>query len=128
MSFSLDLSRFADRSENEMKLIAKKVFIGLSTAVIKDTPVDTGRAINNWMPDLNNYSTSTTENTDKSGKVAISNATKTASTMKLGDTMTMVNNLPYIQALEYGWSKKAPDGFLRINLSKYQKWVRDATK
>ena len=116
-----------------MKLIAKKVFIGLSTAVIKDTPVDTGRARNNWMPDLNGYGTGTTENTDKSGRVAISNATKTANTMDLGDTMTLVNNLDYIEYLEYGtapygFSPKAPAGFLRINLTKYQKWVRNATK
>lgn len=32
----------------------------------------------------------------------------------LGDTIIISNNLPYAERLEYGWSKQAPTGVLRL--------------
>ena len=127
MSFSLDLSRFTKLTEDKMETIVKKSFIGLSVDIIKDTPVDSGRLRNNWFPAINKYSAVKTDNIDKSGSVAISNVTSLSTRYKLGDTITLTNNLPYASRIEFlGWSKlKAPKGMVRINVTKWQKIVDD---
>ena len=33
------------------------------------------------------------------------------------------NNLPYIERLEYGYSKKASKGMVRINIQRITRWL-----
>lgn len=123
--FALDLSKFAHLTEKKMETVVKKVFIGLSTDIIKATPVDTGRARNNWFPSVNKFSSDKTDIKDKSGSIAISRTENTANSFKIGDTVTLTNNLPYIERLEYGWSKQAPKhAMVRLNVVKFKLWVR----
>jgi len=123
MSFTLDLSKFSKLTEKKMETVVKKVFIELSTSIIRDTPVLSGRARMNWMPSINSFSETTTKQEDKSGRISISKATKKANQYKLGDLISLSNNLPYIMRLEYGWSKKSPNGMVRLNISRFQQWV-----
>ena len=123
MSFSLDLSKFSKLTENKMEKVVKKVFIGLSADIIKDTPVLSGRARMNWFPAINKYSDTSTDSIDKVGVTAINRATSKANQYRLGDTITLSNNLPYAMRLEYGWSKKAPAGMVRLNVARFQQWV-----
>lgn len=103
-------------AQSEAKI--KKAFIGLSTDIIMDTPVLSGRLRNNWMVSVNKGSNETTERTgnESIGRV---NAVK----FKLGDTLYLTNNLPYAERIEFmGWSAKAPSGMLRRNLIRWEKY------
>lgn len=102
-------------AQSEAKI--KKAFIGLSTDIIMDTPVLSGRLRNNWMVSVNQGSNETTESTENEsiGRV---NAVK----FKLGDTLYLTNNLPYAERIEYGYSKKAPNGMTRRNIIKWSKY------
>ena len=96
----------------------KKAFMGLSTDIIMDTPVLSGRLRNNWMVSVNQGSNETTEST---GNEAINRVS--AIRFKLGDTLYLTNNLPYAERIEFmGWSKKAPDGMVRRNLMRWEKY------
>jgi hypothetical protein len=117
MSFSGRLKAIQQRQGDEVKNRFAAFAIQLSNAIIKSTPVDTGRASGNWFPDINNTSTSTNETARASD--AIANVTTTGTEVKLGDTFTLTNNLPYINGLEYGNSKQAPQGMVRINVTKF---------
>ena len=130
MSLSLDLNKFAKLSEKKLETVVKKTFIQLSTAVIKDTPVDSGRLRGNWQPAINKYEEDVTDTKDKSGAKAISNVVIDANRYKLGDTLTMSNNLPYAHRIEYlGWSKvKSPSGMVRKNILSFKKWVDKIAK
>lgn len=105
-------------AKSEAKI--KKAFIGLSTDIIMDTPVLSGRLKNNWMVSVNKGSNETTERTGNQsiGRV---NAVK----FKLGDTLYLTNNLPYAERIEFmGWSKKAPSGMLRRNLIRWDSYFK----
>lgn len=110
-------------------------FAGLS-AIIKETPVDSGRARNNWFLTVNAPSNKTT--TAKSrGLGAIRQLSKMPKSV-LGKTLYFTNNLPYAHLLEYGgftkkpetdktikgFSKQAPNGFVRKNVIKMQNKLR----
>ena len=122
---SLDLSKFAKKSIKKQEIIARKVFIGLSTAVIKSAPVLNGELRGSIQPDLNKYDNTDDNIEDKSGRIAISRLNKKMASFKLGDTMTLSINKPYAYRIEYlNWSKiKAPQGFIRINIAQFQKWA-----
>ena len=125
MSITLDLSKFANLSEDKLKAVVSKTAIDLGQAVIADTPVDSGRLKGNWMPAVNGYDNSTTEATDKGGDSTSARVEAKFSWYKVGDTLTMSNNLPYAYPIEFlGHSKiKAPRGMVRINVLKFQKFV-----
>ena len=116
-------------AKSEAKI--KKAFIGLSTDIIMDTPVLSGRLRNNWMVSVNKGSNETTERTgnESIGRV---NAVK----FKLGDTLYLTNNLPYAEKIEFGlypspsntgktvggYSVKSPQGMCRKNVIKWEKY------
>lgn len=67
--------------------------------IVKNTPVDTGRAAGNWNADLNRANFFTQE--PSAGLVAIQDgiAQNKVKAMKVSDTYTISNGLPYIQVL-----------------------------
>lgn len=103
----------------------RQVSIKLFSAIIKASPVDTGRFRMNWMPSGGTPASGVTDATDKSGNIAIGNAT--GFVLKAADwrEFTLTNNLPYAQRLEYGWSQQAPQGFVRVNVSRFQQLINE---
>lgn len=125
MSFALDVSKFVEKAKKNPEKVMRQVSIKLFSAIIKATPVDTGRAKNNWFASGRTPSSGTTDATDKSGNIAIGNATSFV--LKAADwrEFTLTNNLPYAQRLEYGWSQQAPQGFVRVNVSRFQQLINE---
>ena len=97
-------------------------FSGLS-AVIKGTPVDEGRARNNWFLSENNPSESITDSESKSGSGSISQLSHIPKNV-MNTKVFFTNNLPYIKRLEYGWSQQAPDGWVRRTVMAMRKKLR----
>lgn len=118
-NFALDLKKFGSVTREEATTIFHKIAIDLDTRVVLGTPVDEGRARGNWFPSLNKPSAKVDmESLDKSGSEAISAVTAMVGSAKLGDTLWLTNNLPYILPLENGHSEiQAPAGMVDINLN-----------
>lgn len=144
-----NLQKALDKTLKEFEINTnEKVNKGVRVAVIKTwggiikmTPVDSGRARNNWFISTNSPSDETT------GRVGISKgSTYVGQKTKKLDVFTterwfLTNNLPYIQSLEYGlynkpgtektvngYSKQAPRGMVRLNLLKWGKNLKNAFK
>lgn len=123
MSFALDVSKFVEKAKKNPEKVMRQVSIKLFSAIIKASPVDTGRFRMNWMASGGTPAAGTTDAMDKSGNTAIGNATSFV--LKAADwhEFTLTNNLPYAQRLEYGWSKQAPQGFVRVNVGRFQNLI-----
>jgi len=128
MSFSGDIKKWSEMTEKRTLIVFKKIAFDVSRAVIIRTPVDTGRARANWLPSINKFSDSVSDDRDKSGSSAISAAQAEASRVDIGDKFTLANNLPYIQKLENGSSDQAPAGMLSISVAEYQQIARKAIR
>ena len=103
-------------AQSEAKI--KKAFIGLSTDIIMDTPVLSGRLRNNWFPSVNSGSNAKTDETSNQAIGRVS-----AVKFKLGDTLYLTNNLPYAKRIEFdNWSAKAPAGMCRKNIIRWEKY------
>lgn len=105
----------------------EKVFRGTALSlfgkVILRTPVDTGRLRVNWQTDINKPASGTLTITDKSGVKAIQQASTEAIKAKLGDSIYMVNNLPYAEVIENGSSTQAPQGMVKVTVTEFKREI-----
>tara|TARA_B100000795_G_scaffold36505_1_gene24069 strand:- start:577 stop:960 length:384 start_codon:yes stop_codon:yes gene_type:complete len=118
MSFKLDLKNFNKKTTRITEQVFRGTVIGLFNKVVLRTPVKTGRLKKSWRPTINSPS--------KSSKKASPDAiVTTVSKAKLGDSVYLVNNLPYAQKIEGGSSKQAPVGMVKVTVAEYQKIINE---
>jgi len=127
MSFSLDLTNFIKKTKGNADIIIRKVGLDITKNIIKRTPIDTGRARANWQVGRT-LSANQTEAKDKTGNNTTKKASEIINRMNAGGIFYIFNNLEYINRLEYGSSKQAPHGMVRITLKMYQRYIDAASK
>lgn len=103
--------------------IIRGTLFDLTSAIIKDTPVDTGRLRGNWMASINRKRRTKTETTDSNGGKTIERAKAVIKRFKMGNTYFLSNNLPYAKKIEYGGSQQSPRGMARINVARAQRMI-----
>ena len=126
MSFATDLDKAVLNIKGFTEKQVRGTLFGLSSRIIKESPVDTGRFRGNWQASIGSPASATTSRLDSTGSGSINDVAVTLQGLKLGQTFYLANNLPYARRLEYGYSKQAPSGFLRINLQRVQLEINKA--
>lgn len=131
MSFSLDVKAFCDKAKKNPEIVMRQVSLKLFSAIIKASPVDTGRFRMNWQASGSAPASGTTVATDQSGGKAISAVAEYVLKAPDWHEFTLANNLPYANVIEYGgypgdgpntvggFSKQAPQGVVRVNITRF---------
>lgn len=114
----------------------RAVYLKGLTGMIKGTPVDEGRARNNWFLSIGVPFTLSGRAASKSGNGSQSSANGMPPWV-LNKKIFFTNNLPYIGVLEYGgypkpggelstngFSNQAPNGWVRSELIRMQNNIR----
>lgn len=125
-SFQLDIQRFVDKAHGNLDLVVRKVALDLFKRVIMKSPVLTGRFKGNWQVAIGSIPAGTLEINDKAGTATIARATAATLNLRAGEVIYLVNNLDYARALEYGHSKQAPAGMVRLSVAEYGAVVNKA--
>lgn len=81
--------------------------------VVPATPVDTGFARGNWRPSLDVPAALPVTRTDPTGASTVSQIAVVSRQYRIGNTIYITNNAPYIESLNQGSSPQAPAGFVR---------------
>lgn len=123
-----DLNLVFNGTVEKAELATKAIAMELFKNVILKTPVDTGRARGNWTASIGSPVSDVKQHTDKGGESTISQVIEKVDDIKLGDTIYLSNNLPYIGKLEYGSSKQAPEGMVRISMQEIKNDMKDILK
>jgi len=124
--FDKDLRIFATvQVPSDHTEVVKKVALQVLKGVVNKTPVDTGRARSNWMTEVNAIPENTVELTGNLSRAqaaaeSINRGVEAVAGLKPFSNVSIANNLPYIGVLEYGGSKQAPDGMLRVTLAEIE--------
>mgnify|MGYP006999136535 CR=1 FL=1 len=126
-TFTLDISRFIERTELAADVVIRKVCLDLFSDITMNTPVDTGRARANWFATIGAPSSTTVEYSGSpasAGQGAIGDAAVAVS-RATGNIFWISNNLPYIYRLEFeGWSNQAPNGMVRLAIDRAERAMR----
>lgn len=135
MSFSLDVRNFVEKTKRNNETVMRQVSLKLFSAIIKASPVDTGRFRMNWQASGPTPAGGIKSGFDKTGGSAISNASNYVLKNSEWQEFTLANNLPYANIIEYGgypgdglnttggFSKQAPAGVVRVNVVRFQQLI-----
>ena len=108
IDYSKELSIAAELTSDVSKEI-RKLGILVDQAVVAATPFDTGRAKANWLMSINSPETGTVDSGfDASGSYSLNLAQSVLADYPANELpdLWIVNNLPYIQRLNDGWSQQ----------------------
>jgi len=110
-NFRAQLERaYKVKVEEKLDDVTRDTALILHGQLIQDTPVDTSRAKSNWWPDIDNVNIEIKEPDD--GVASEAKMKEVMKSYKLGDTIYISNNLPYIRPLNDGTSVQQPEGFV----------------
>lgn len=115
MSFKSQINKFKDKAEKAATNIFRGTALSLFGRIVTRTPVDTGRLRLNWQSSINRPATNIVEGQ--------TNSDATIGTAKIGDSIFIVNNLPYAQRIENGWSMQAPSGMVAVTVAEFKQIV-----
>lgn len=104
-----------DQNFNVNGLVAGKNYVG-------------GRFRGNWQFSIDTPADGVLDQIDPSGNVSVAVLMTQVQALTIGQTAYIVNNLPYAVPLEYGHSKQAPGGMVRITLARFQQIVDEAIR
>jgi hypothetical protein len=117
--FRSQIKSVVKKAKDKNELFVKKLAVDIDARLVQKSPVDTGRFKANWVVGNGSINTSTTESLQ-----AANNSNEISSIKVNGQTIFITNSLPYAQRLEYGWSKQAPLGVVRITAVEFQSIAR----
>lgn len=123
--FTLDIQAFVAKAKKNPETVMRSVSLKLFSAIIKASPVDTGRFRGNWQTTGVTPATGLIAGVDPTGNKAVNSAATFITNAPGWDTFTLTNNLPYAERLEYGWSKQAPVGMVRVNIVRFQQLINE---
>lgn len=132
MSFTLDVRAFCEKAKKNPEIVMRSVSLKLFSAIIKASPVDTGRFRMNWQASGPTPASTTVAGFDTTGEKAISAVSEFTTSASYWQEFTLSNNLDYAAVIEFGgypgsgpnttggYSKQAPSGVVRVNITRFQ--------
>lgn len=88
-----------------------------------------GRFKANWFVGMDSQPGDVTDDVDKTGALSNGRGMVMLESFKIGmNSIYFTNNLPYAYSLEFGHSKQAPGGMVRITAQDFQKLFSEAAK
>lgn len=142
MSFTLELKDFAEKTNRNVNDVKQAVALDVFGRIIKATPVGNpslwkskppkgytgGRLRGNWQASINEPKAGTLKTTDKAGNKSVEQMSKIVQSAEGDGALWLVNNLPYAERVEYGWSTQAPSGMVRVTIAAFQSAIDKAIK
>jgi hypothetical protein len=126
-TFSEGILKFANSLEEWTVRYAKQYITDLFLGIIDKTPVLTGRAAGNWLVDHFNPQLSLPKPYDGRNRRIGLTVIKGFKFTSLSNPLIIFNNVSYISDLEYGFSKKAPQGMVAVTIAELEaKYGNDA--
>ena len=125
-SFASQVKAFADGTEEKINRAFRRSALDVLRRLVVRSPVDTGRFRGNWQTGVNDAPSGDIPSKDKGGSATINDGESSIASAKVGDSIFIVNNLPYAIALENGHSGQAPHGMVAITIAEWPGILADA--
>ncbi len=129
--FSRSLMDLAHYAEKNIEQVIRKACIDLYRSIVEKTPVDTGRAKASWGISTTGAAAPQTNETGYSQSELVGIIDGYVSDFKLtvnDSTVTIVNNLEYMEYLEDGTSQQAPYGMVALSLAEFEAYFNHRLK
>lgn len=123
--WTIPLDKVVAEQKEQLHLTVRRITFEAFSRVVKRSPVDTGRFRANWNVSFGTPDYTTTPSVAQGrGDLQAAEALKSP----VGGVTYISNGLPYAQRLEYGWSKQAPAGMVRVTVAEFDGLVSGAVR
>lgn len=122
------INGWIDETEFAINETLQTIVLKIGDSVVSLSPVDTGRFKGNWQLTIDGTSNSSLLRTDVDGFVTLADMAATVNSFTAGQVAYIQNHVLYGEDLEYGYSKQAPDGMVRITEAKFVRIVEEAAR
>jgi hypothetical protein len=121
--FGISINQWTNKVKGEADTACRRIVYEMFSRIIYRSPVDTGLFRGNWVATVGSIPVEKLEVYDKDASIAMARLEEASDAFKAGVRIYLTNNLEYARRLEYGWSKQAPNGMVRVTLSEFQSVV-----
>ena len=140
MSFALDLQRFAEKTKEKADEAVGAIVVGVAARVDERSPVGDatywispppkgyvgGHFRANWQLGIGTIPAGEVAGVDPTGEATQGRIIASIPDEAAGNVFYLVNNAPYSQRLEEGWSRQAPQGMVGLTVVEFQQVVDEA--
>lgn len=134
--FTLSLQAFVEQTQRNADTVIREATFSLLNSILQRSPVDTGRFRGNWNVGVDTPNRATNDKIYPGGSPQARGAAAAADSLERagavlasftsGEQIWLSNGLPYAIELEYGHSKQAPSGIVRVSILEYQQYLERA--
>ncbi len=123
--FKANFAKLLKNAGKRTEDVVMHTALQLQSSMVQMSPVKTGRFKGNWQcgMDATNYNMDDAPFSDAVGRTAA-----LLPSWIPGQTIYLTNSLPYARRLEYGWSKQAPQGMVRLTVQNYSRALAAAVR
>lgn len=120
VSFAASVANWAERTTRDIDNIHREILDDVAHRLVHGSPVDTGHFKGNWQFGIGYVPLDEIDVLDRDGVATLNKLLRLIRMAKAGGNVYFSNNVPYSLALEYGHSKQAPMGMVRITVTDAQ--------
>lgn len=128
MQFEDIINQWIEETEVRAEDILQTATYLVGKEVVTLSPVDTGLFKGNWQLTVGAPTDHSLIRYDEEGTAALMDMSRNVRTFTLGQIAYIQNTVEYGYDLEYGSSRQAPDGMVRITAAKWQMIVDQAIR
>lgn len=122
------ISQWVEETEQAIDNTLQTLTIMVGETLVNLSPVDTGRFKGNWQLSIGDTTGASLIREDKSGFATINEMRSKVGGFTAGQIAYIQNYVLYGYDLEYGSSKQAPDGVLRITAARFKRLLDEAAR
>lgn len=122
------INGWIEATETRIDDVLQTIVMKIGESVVTLSPVDTGRFKGNWQLTIDERASSSLLRYDQDGHTTLSAMASKVNSFTAGQVAYIQNMVLYGYDLEYGYSKQAPDGMVRITEMQFMRIVEDAIR
>ena len=140
VDFKIDISSWAAKVGDRVDVVVRKTVLSIGTSLVLKSPVGDpslwkskppkgyvgGHFRANWQHGFNITPSGTVDAADAAGAATIEGMAQRVDATSGDGTHFLVNNLPYANRLEQGWSSQAPSGMVGLTEIEFADYVKEA--
>lgn len=120
------INTWIEETEQKIDDALQTIVLKLGETVVTLSPVDTGRFKGNWQLSIDSTTSASLLRQDPDGYATLADMAKKVNSFTAGQIAYLQNHVLYGHDLEYGSSKQAPDGVVRITAMRFHRIVEEA--
>lgn len=122
------INGWVEETEFTINEALQTIVMKIGESVVHLSPVDTGLFKGNWQLTIDGTTNSSLLREDKDGFVTLADMANAVNSFSSGQIAYIQNHILYGDDLEYGYSRQAPDGMVRITEARFLRIVEEAVR